>query len=729
MFKRIHLHIAIVGLVALATSCSKGDNSQKQAGFPKDAGTQPALNESSKYTKKETESSFGRFELYNITNEYLKTRHTEIAAKKLRPLNLQSEFGIDAYHIEGYEIPRTVLIAPKIMLRSSIKGTRPSIRQIDADTIELETQIALFDGTESNIASGVGAKIFSESLKFQSPNRLLQVLTDILGGPPRFLGSLPCPDSIVIADKNQGNFDIKIKTPMKSCPTNVFIPATVNFKKDEYEKFRDGFVRSGQSSVTAKFSLLTPITLSYGKFSIKPKSIYEELKKSKIEEASPITADTLEAALSKTIEAIQKSVDQCIPQEPFAPLKDQIINAFFDTKTQPDCPDFQPICYFLRKRPTDGSLLTLSIKREEFFGDKVDYESTSVLSDSLSERSPLLIRSESQDLLSPPKTQTINNALRTVAMGDIIEFSILKMRQSVYDFKNPLVQNITNPVCTAPFVNCIAGNWTCTNPNTEDYNCRQECTGGWDRICMRGMGCMGGCLEWGQKCRSYSRICDKRRVCDTLKTPDLPTFPFIESNVPAWPNFSFTCTQKSGPQCNPADIQDQWQRITKFSNPFPLSELQPKITTYDDLKTALEGITFQFSNGVICDADSLKPEIISGTKFIIEFKNTDKCKPYDADTSRPYHAPNLNVLSSVTFPTEFKCGELWENWVGDRSYTCNLPTGEALKLETTVKQDSINIQSGKRIGLYVPYYPRTEIEAQLRYVGGYFEAAPEGLKQ
>ena len=607
MFKQRAFIIA--ALLILSVSCTKN---RDQATFQKGAPDPGGLNDVVKYKKSEASSKYGRFELYSISDSYLKQRQAEVAGKRLKPLHLQSEFGVDAYFVEGYEIPRTVLIAPKIMLRSSIKGTKPLPREVSANEIELDTQIALFDGTESLISSGLGKKIYSDKIKIKSPEKLLATLKELVGGDPNFLGALPCPDSVSIVDPSQGSFDVKIRTPMKSCPTNIFIPAVVRFKKDEFEKFKAGFARSGSSSVTSYFSLGTPITLSYGKFTLNSQIIYDQIVGELKDPKEWSSADGLESTLASVITKIQASVEQCIPQEPFAPLKDQIISELFDVNTQPNCPDNKAICYLLKSRTLESKTIGISLRREDYFGDKLRYESSSVLSDSLSEQTSVLIRNNSPDLLSPPQSATINNALRTVSPGDIIEISVLKFRQSQYEFDNPKVQNISNPVCLAPFKECLAGQWNCTNPNIEDYNCRSECTGGWDRVCVRGPGC-GGCYEWGQKCRSYSQVCDQRKVCERLEIPATPVLPFRMDKVsPTAVDFAWSCTNQTDSQCDPEQIQDQWQRITKFSNPFPRVSLVDEPFELALWENVLDGIRLQFSNGVECEKFPVSVEIIKG---------------------------------------------------------------------------------------------------------------------
>ncbi|MBU6374598.1 MAG: hypothetical protein KGQ59_01260 [Bdellovibrionales bacterium] len=725
MFKRGGFVLGGAILLVLV-GCSQNKGGGEEARFQKSGPNSTQWSDSKKYGKKEAESKYGRFELYTITDEYLKTRKAEITGKHLRSLNLQGEFGVDAYLLEGYELPNTVILAPKIMLRSSIKGTRPAVKRINGDWVELETQIALFDGTESQLYSGLGRKIYAENLKFRSPSKLLERIAGLLGGNPNFLSSLPCPESISIHDKLQGAFDVQIRTPMKSCPTNVFIPATVKFKKEEFEKFKAGFIRSGQSTVVAKFSLTTPITLSYGRFSIKSQPVFDAIEKAIKDSKKWINPEALTAALENVVTEIQRSVDQCIPQEPFAPLKDQIIETLFDTGTQPDCPDSLSVCYLLKNRPSDSEVLSLSLNREEFYGEKIAYESTSVLSDSLSERSAFLIKTDSQNLLEQPKEATINNALRTVSPGDIIEFSVQKARQTTYEFKEPVVRNISNMVCLAPYSECIDGNWICSNPNTEDYNCRQECTGGWKQQCIRGYGC--GCAEMGPVCQGYSTICDQRRVCERLTAPERPTLPYrMDKQTPTAVDFAWECTSKTDSKCEPEHLQDQWQRITQFSHPFPVAELEQRNFSLKELELLLDGLKLKFSNNVVCNIRDLAPELISNTKFVIEFKNTEKCKPFDEMTSRPLHGPSLSVLSKVSFPRKFRCGELWENYLGERSYKCVLPNEEVLTQSSTLLEDTQAIKAGEPVGIWIPYFPRTEIEAQLRFVGGYFEAAPEGM--
>lgn len=725
MKNRLPILISLL-LISLVSGCTKKSSDESGTSFRKDEV--PLQNTSSKesdYDFKESKSSFGAIQVYTIKTEALKKLTEKLKNARLRPLNLESAYGVTAYHIEGYEIPRTVLIVPKIVFRSSINGRRPILKDEGSGRASLQTQFALVDGITDVISSGMGARSLSSGFTIKNPSAFLSELKDILGGVPNFLANVQCPESVQIKDSSQGAFKIQLNTPLKSCPTNVFLPARVSFYKTEYDQFREHFLAQGELSVETAFSFGTPVTLAFAKFLLQKSVAKSGLAVTFPEVSKWHSSDELITGLQNFIEDMQKSFGQCIPQESFAQLKDQLVENFFETKIQPDCPSGLAICYKRNTQVDSSGVLDIAIKREDFLGSRVKYYSNALLSDTLSEKAPVLLKQSNLDPVKEPAPGTINNALRTVQEGDWIEFTVAKLRQTSYEFENPIVQNISNMVCLSPFKSCLAGNWKCTNPNSEDFNCRQECTGGWDRVCVRGEACMG-CAEWGQRCRSYSQICDQRHICDRLTAPTLPLLPYrMDKDSPNAPDFAWECTNQTDNQCDPDRWQDQWQRISKFSTPKVSESLRERIPTYDDINTVISGLTFKFSNGSTCPLSLLTPRILSPTRVVFQIVNRSGCTIFRAQDRKSYQGPNLSIINAIAFKSEFRCGQLWEDFAGNRRYSCLASDGKLIELDSSVDRDA-HLPSAAKPGIWIPYFPRTEVEAQLRFVGGYFETEPEG---
>lgn len=745
-FKYIVALSIIMGL--WGAGCSKGGTDSKsppgaanfQRNDPPVDQPAPSPGANPDFIRREASSRFGHLEVYQIRDQALGRRREALTGKKIKRLALAGDYNALVYQVEGHELPRTVIIAPKVMFRSSITGARLIGRLNRDGKVVLNGHIALVDGTQDRISSGSGGRLLSQNFLIRNPEGFRHELTAVLGGEPNFLSNVQCPDETILHDQNQGDFTVELRTPMRSCPLNSFVPVQVQLRPSEFQRLRESFLNNHAITLVSRFRLGTPVTVSFARFQFKRDLIWEEVRKKFSQPpASPTPAiqvppvseprefdiDTVQTGLAETIDTLQTSFEQCIPQEAFAPLKDRMVEEFFETRHLEECRDEKPICFRLRSNDSSVRDWQLSLRKEEYLGDPVALRLESNLSDTLSESHPFLIKAETTNPLIPPQEGTFNNTLRSIHDGEVIEFSVKKLRQSEYEFQDPQVQNISNRVCLSPFKECRDGSWRCVNTNEEDYNCRSECTGGWNRVCKRVNDCPMRCLEWEQRCGGYSQICDRRRICSRLVNPPMPRLPYrmSESN-PAAPDFQWTCTNESDAKCDPDQWQDQWQRITRYSNPFPRNELQERAITSNDWEHIRNELGLHFSNGIDCRLADLSTEQVDSSRIIVRFRNTENCRPFNDSTSGPYRDPNLSIVNRMNFSSDFRCGELWENFRGERRYTCVLPDGTNSQLNSTVAQDAAAIARGQRVGIWRPYYPRTDLEAEFRFVGGYFETDP-----
>ncbi len=368
-------------------------------------------------------------------------------------------------------------------------------------------------------------------------------------------------------------------------------------------------------------------------------------------------------------------------------------------------------------------------------GVPIKIVSESILTDFMSEHQPLYLKSESKNLLLPPEEGRVNHILRTVEEGDLVELKINTLRKSNVEFSDPIVQNIENQVCLAPFQECSSGHWTCTNPNSENVNCRNVCTGGTELVCTKTEKlCLfpfkGGCVDWcshyEERCKGWSQVCDQRRVCDRIPAPGQPALPYrIDQGAPGASDFAWICDSITAPQCAAGNYENQWQRITKLSPPYLKPEWTAEAVSPQRLRQIIDGLSFEFSNEVRCKLSDLKVQILAHNRLAIEFTNTEKCTPFNESTRIPGHAPSLSILNQISFASEYTCGEVWENYQGNRTYTCVLPNGEVKKFESTVKVDEALWGQNQPIGIHEPYYPQLEIEGELRFVGSYLESQPK----
>jgi len=127
----------------------------------------------------------------------------------------------------------------------------------------------------------------------------------------------------------------------------------------------------------------------------------------------------------------------------------------------------------------------------------------------------------------------------------------------------------------------------------------------------------------------------------------------------------------------------------------------------------------------VCPISALEPRVVGDDRLIVFFRNTAKCSPFNEQNRKPGYGPSLSLLNQITFPSEFQCGAMTENWEGKRRYVCRLPDGAEVALDTTVAEDEQRIRRGEPLGIHKPYYPRVELQGTLRMVGSYFESRGE----
>jgi len=402
-------------------------------------------------------------------------------------------------------------------------------------------------------------------------------------------------------------------------------------------------------------------------------------------------------------------------------------------RVQPDCPNGLGVC-FSWNSDFSGNFgeYTLSTRREEYFGRPLLLDSTAPVNDYLADRQEFMLRGLPDSPLSPPQESEVSQLFRTIREGEIAEFKIKHLQLGEISFEEPKIERLSNKVCVAPYALCMEGRWTCSNPNSEDYNCRNVCTGGHERRCKRGYICVG-CVEWEEVCRGWSSVCDRRRVCDRLATPALPALPYrTDRTAPTAPDFSWECGRYAQNQCDPDKIEDHWQRVTTWSLPSANPRLRETDWKSDYWSRVLSGVSVKFSyatgNGsetTVCPLSALEPRVVGEDRIIVFFRNTAKCSPFNEHNRKPGYGPSLSLINQITFPSEFQCGAMTENWEGKRRYLCRLQDGSEVNLDTTVAEDEQRLRRGEKIGIQKPYYPRVELQGTLRMVGSYFESRGE----
>ena len=743
-FERRFIIKAISGVfiaAALLSGCTKkGDTGTGNGGgavIPRESG---APSNTQDYVRSAKEGQFGKMEMFSITPEAFNRRKEEVLGHAIRRLELSGNFNTEVYALDGYETPGAVIAKPRLFLRSSVTGGRVRFQENKDGLVVADVSVALVDGMAPQIFTGKGTRALPEEFLVKDRERLLGAVENALKRKPVFISNVRCPEEIRLRADGVGIFPVTFKTKLKSCPINTFFPAEIAFKKDEWDGLLLAFATGGAVEVETKLNLTLPLALDYAKFSVKHAPISRVLRELLKELKEPFSVEEIADAGKSLIDLIQKSFDICIPQELFTSLQDEIVRDNFKMMVQPDCPNGAGVCFVWNPEPGSGvGEYTLNTRREEFFGRPLMLDSVAPVNDYLADRQEFMIRGLPDNPLAPPKSSEISQLFRTIREGEIAEFKIKHLQLGEIAFEEPKIERISNRVCVAPFALCMEGRWRCTNPDSEDYNCRNVCTAGYDHRCKVGHLCLcgphgnGGCCQWEDICRGWSQVCDRRRVCDRLSTPGLPSLPYRTDRVsPSDPNFAWDCTKYAQDQCDPDKWEDHWQRVTTWSLPSVTPRMRPTEWNPAYWSQVLSGVSIKFSYATdqgtastVCPISALEPRVVGGDRLVVFFRNTAKCSPFNEQNRKPGYGPSLSLLNQIVFPSEFQCGAMTENWEGKRRYVCRLPDGSEIALDTTVADDEQRIKRGEPLGIHKPYYPRVELQGVLRMVGSYFESRGE----
>lgn len=684
------------------------------------------------YVRTAKESPFGRMELFSITPAAFNKRREALLKHAIRRLDLPGSFNTEVYALDGFETPGAVLAKPRLFLRSSVTGDRVRFQENRDGLVVAEVSVALVDGLAPQLFTGKGTRNLPDELTVKNRDDLLNAVEKALGQKPVFLSNIRCPEEIKLRAEGVGVFPVAFKTKLKSCPINTFFPAEITFKKEEWDGLMFAFATGAGVEVETKLNLSLPLTLDYAKFAVKRSAAQAALRRALKDSAEPFTAEQVTDVVKALVDLIQKSFDICIPQELFTPIQDEIVRDQLRMATQPDCPKGAGICFFWNPdAPTVGEY-ALNTRREEYVGRPLLLDTTAPVNDYLADRQEFMIRALPDSPLAPPQSSELNQLFRTIREGEIAEFRVKQLHLGEITFVEPKIERISNKVCIEPFALCMEGRWRCTNPDTENYNCRSVCSAGYDRRCKRGYPCLG-CFEWEDVCRGWSQVCDQRRVCDRLTPPGMPSLPYRTDKVsPSAPDFAWDCTKYAQDQCDPDKWEDHWQRVTTWSLPSATPRLTPAEWKSEYWERVLSGVSIKFSSAsdqgtetTVCPISALAHRVVGNDRLVVVFRNTAKCSPFNEQNRKPGYGPSLGLLNQIVFPSDFQCGSVTENWEGKRRYVCRLPEGSEVALETTVAEDEQRLKRGEPLGIHKPYFPRVELQGSLRMAGSYFESRGE----
>jgi hypothetical protein len=449
-----------------------------------------------------------------------------------------------------------------------------------------------------------------------------------------------------------------------------------------------------------------------------------------------VAGDAVSNILAETLDEILADLKVFNSQSIRESFKRTVISEFFEKTNPAECNKdgvIPPVCFKFYQGIYRTGALTVNFSDIFYFGNTTKISVTNPLRESEFSRSPLLIKQDSRNVFTPSEDDTLNNTLHTLREGDLLSLDVRQIRQSSYTLGKADIKNTHNEVCTKFHTECKEGSWKCTNPNTEQYNCRSVCQPGPRQCACNGrvmnddVNCgavkLIGC-EFRSTCSGYSSVCDERRVCDRLVPPLPPNLPYRQDlGSPYAADFTWSCSQQSDDVCDPSDKVDQWSRITTYPRPANGSALANRPFTADDQKLLASGLNLRFSNGVECPLSALIVDDSKLGQILFKAQNTKDCQIFDSKSRVPYHGPKFWIINKIRAASTFQCGQLYESYNGERTYTCVLPDGSIKTLKSSVKEDIEAASNGSVVGIHLPYYPQTEIEADLRIVGGFFDAS------
>ena len=695
------------------------------------------LNEA-EYKQSVVNSDFGLLTLYSIGDSALIRKFSEASSNTLKKLNIPGSASYSVYSVDTTDQQGSILIAPKVLIRSSLNSTPIGPHISEQGEIKLDVTLALVNGLKTEIATGQGFRKIPDEFTIPNQVSFLSSLQDALGRTPQFISEIPCPKSVTIQIQDQTKIDVQFSSRLKVCPINTFFPAQISLNTSDWMNLLLVFGRGESVLVGSDIDLSASVVLEFAKFNLDPNVVRATVNRLLEGKIDPFTSIFVENLAKEIVVSIQRSFNVNYPEEFFLDFRDQLIQKFFTPADKKGCPE--DTCYYRNPNLTDDLNFDFEVKNVAFVGPQLTVHSETTVSDVLSDRQEFTIKSVSDNPLLPPDRGETNSLFATVQEGSLLELKIQDLQVGAVELANPTHDRRANPVCLDPFGLCNGGDWRCTNPNTEPVNCRDVCTGGTEQVCVQttrvcdpffGTTCVDVCVKWEDRCKGWTRVCDQRRVCDRLSAPGKPSLPYRLGDpfLPTDPNFEWVCTQLEQNECDSDQWEDHWESTTMWSLPSLTPELQPSPWSADYLQSVIQGFKIQFSSldpsiQLIseCALSDFEYQTVGSNRILIWLKNTDKCRPFNDLNRQPGHGPSLSIISQVSLPTDFQCGGLTERWDGKRTYICRFPDGSEFTQETTVIEDEGRMKRHERVGIWKTYYPKTQIHGSLRIVGSYFES-------
>ncbi|MGK5087905.1 hypothetical protein WDW86_10135 [Bdellovibrionota bacterium FG-2] len=688
---------------------------------------EPDYLSSSKY------SDYGLVEAQTISPRYLRELRARTQGSELVRLRVGKLDAVSVYWLKGYEFKNAVVFQPKIFVSSSLTGGRPRIIEGPDATASMTVALAFVDGMTPNLSTPFGPREVPSQYRINDLAGIKDQLYKIMGGAPLILGFNRCPVKLALQMEAQTKISIVLPPGLTTCPINTFIPATIRASKDVLRRLLEDSITRGVPEISAKWDLSTPIAVKAVSAHIKNEPMEKRLDAVWKRGGTVLATEAVEQ-IDLLAREVFKDLDLTPSQLLLNDLSTQVIKQDFSELPRAQCPN--GVRCFKRNAVGTGRDFDLNDIDNEYFGPEMPIAARAALYEIISEKSAIMLKRDDRNFFDPPVGE-LNNTLRMVSEGDLIEINLEKFLKTEIRTPEPVVRFEPNKSCVETFMQCTNGGWICINKGTEPDNCRTayETVGRCDRctdVIAPGANChVFGCDPialactkqcGGTRCDACAReqkgitICDQVPLCLRLsKSPPPKPVPYRVNPTPIMTaDFVWVCSRFEE-VC--ARYEEHWERFTQFAEPAlgvtsverPLMEL--------DLTQIVGGLDLRFlSSGPNKRYDVTCPMLkfdwhFSGTRLFARIQNVAGCPDiFNQDNRREGYAPTLSIINRISMPERFRCGSLTETYRGEMFNVCVLPDGSREESHEPI---------------WKSYFPRVELQGSIRVLGAYFESELE----
>lgn len=730
------MHARSFGLALCATVLLLTAACAREASFPSKHGEETPSTEAEKKLSEVVESSFGRAVIHSLTEDEQKNASAEKTSES--PILLPTAL---AFGVKSYRVGSLVSIEPKLLFRSLYAAKSTS-----GELFVVRGALALVDGLASHVSTGLGSVPIPAAFLIHDRPGLLNFLKKEVGAEPSFASQIPCPSQVSLSSA-PGVRVGGVVAAHATCQLNTFYPVELRLSGSQWRELKASVLNPPRIDALSLFQLSPWLTVHSVELKLSRSAIRRRLEEL-LEKKALMTFTAAREVVARVIgEAFQSlKVPVGVPTNS---VQDELIQSFFAPQ---ECA-FGGGCYaFLPLGASTAVDFEFRLRRDVPVGKPTSMMLKGPLGQGLLETQDVFVKPEAGSVLSPPKLGLLNRLSLTATDGDLLEFDFSRSERSKVEVETK-VEMKHRPTCKAPYSVCRSGKWTCTSTAVEKINprpfcqsSRQECTercrihesglrtchaipeGSVERFDLStkevAPGFLSVCTAPVTICLSWGTAYDERPLCQTLPLPPLPLLPYkLGSPPPSTSNFRWDCLDAAEGVCEEKEKEDQWYRVTTYSEPHLTPTFTPAVLSETQLPQVLDGLLVGFSWGgpkgteeVFCPFRELKHSVSPEGRILVELENTAGCRLFNDENRRPGNHPSISIHNKSFLKDEFRCGKLVEMWNGKRRYICRPPDGKWFDKFTTVKEDEERLKKKERIGLHLPFYPRLLLKGSVRVV-------------